>query len=296
MSLAKKLLDIFKLETDESNISSNENKINGSSKVPKYCTDLTWIQDGEKSITKNGLYDLKNFSTHEEETIKHIYNLIKLKYPEEYQSLGLANESYAIKYKPRYILFEIIIVLYSKSDSYIDMFAVALAYESKGAFFRKQAIEYFEKSIKHIKPNIMNEFVSYMPLHVYTMFSKLYEQEHDYANAIYYIKEAKKYADKSNKYFDRKINDLQDKANANLKKRVRRMSKQQKDFEKDVHEATIYFLKNNSLQYMPNKNKEHVEKVKNNHSEIDINKYAIMCNAQLEHDEEMEQYKKYYKE
>jgi hypothetical protein len=72
-----------------------------------------------------------------------------------------------------------------------DLFAVSIAYESKGAFFRKEAIDYFEKSEQYISPRFMREFLSYMPLHVYTMFSKLYEQEHNYQRAIELIKLAK---------------------------------------------------------------------------------------------------------
>lgn len=241
MSMFDELFDIFKLENRE----SQESQIShwNDRHVPKYIADMTWSQDSNQSLTKNGSYDLKNFSKHEIDTIKHVLKIVKQKYPKSYRSLGLANESSIIKYKPRYILYELIILKYGQSDNFIDKFAVALAYESKGAAYRKDAIKYFEESEKHVSPKIMNNFISYMPLCVYTMFAKLYEQEHDFDKAIYYTKIAKNYGDSDNPYFDTHINELSQKKKKVVSKRTRKISAERIEFEKDVTNSAKLFLK-----------------------------------------------------
>ena len=212
--------------------------------MPKYHCDFTWEQDSSQSIvTQDGLYDLKHFSQHEADTIKHVFNVAKNTYPSKYQAIGLANESYQIKYKARYVLFETIILLYGDSEKATDKFAVALAYETKGAFFRKQAIDYFENSEKYITPEFMSNFISYSPLHVYTMFASLYEREHDYEKAIHYTKLAKKYGTPNNSYYDVHINELYEKQARKPKRRKAKMPESQIQFEKDVVEAAKYFLK-----------------------------------------------------
>lgn len=157
MTFFGKLLDKFKLK------STREQEYYNDIHIPKYCTDLNWTQDSNQSITTNGKYDLNIFSRHEANTIYHVLNVVKEKYPIEYQSIGLANESSAIKYKARYVLFEIVILLYEHSKKPIDQFAVAVAYQSKGAHFRKIAIKYFEESIIYLEPEILHDFL-FFPL------------------------------------------------------------------------------------------------------------------------------------
>ena len=188
---------------------------------------------------------MTHFSFHEASIVTRVWNTVQVKYPPEYKSIGLANESYAIKYKPRYILFEMIILAFSQSQNPIDLFAVSLAYSTKGAFYRNKALLYFEKSQKYITPQFMNNFLSYMPLNVYITFSKLYEQEHLYSQAIYYAKLAEKFSDiyTSN---DR-VSQLKEKEKRNPAKRTSHMSTAQIEFEKDVSTAADFFLKNNFL-------------------------------------------------
>lgn len=283
MSFMQKILDVFKLKEPEEN-HWNDNYI------PKYCTDMSWQQDSDLSITKDGRYDLTRFSEHESNTIHHVFDVVKEKYPREYQSIGLANESYPIKYKPRYILFESVILLYADSDNPVDNFAVALAYESKGAYFRKQAIEYYEKSEPYISTEFMRDFVSYMPLHVYTMFAKLYEQEHEYEKAICYTEKARNWSSPGNDYFDRYIDELLEKQRIAAPPRKMNMSERQRKFEENVTAAANYFL-GNSDSLPKEEIKQHQKAVKKT-TEIDVERYAVMCNAYLDHQDEMEQYKK----
>lgn len=211
--------------------------------VPKYCTGLSWVQDTNQSITtENGLYDLNKFSKHEIDTIKYVLNEVEQKYPSKYRALGFANESYPIKYKARYVLFDMIVVLYEQSNEPLDKFAVSLAYASKGWYFRKQAIEYFEQSIEQIGFDVLKDFISYMPLHVCSMFSDLYEQEHDYQKAIFYTKKAKTYGEADNPYFDNRIKTLIEKQAQNLTKRNRKISEKNQKFESDVRNAANHFI------------------------------------------------------
>ena len=115
MIWVEKVLDIFKpssmreLESEHRNLEPTI-----------YIPDMNWEQDTNASITKDGIYDLKNFSKHESDTVKHYYDYVLNHYPIEYQAMGLANEGYGIKYKPRYIIHEIIIQKYQYSEKPYD--------------------------------------------------------------------------------------------------------------------------------------------------------------------------------
>lgn len=283
MSLYNKIINKFKLS------STKQAEYFNAVHAPKYLTDSNWHQDSEKSITTNdGKYDMKRFSKHESDTIRYIMKIVNDKYPIEYQSIGLANESYIIKYKPRYILHEMIILLYEDSESVIDKFSVSLAYASKGAFFRKKAIKYFEESEPYITSEFMNDFISYMPLHVYTMFSKLYEQEHEYQKAIDCTKMAKIYGDPCNPNFDYRIQELREKSEKNSRTRKIKMSDAQKIFEEDVEEAAKHFLYGSSLGIRKSKKYNYPGK-KRIHplDKYELERFAIECNASLELEDEM---------
>ena len=217
--------------------------------TPRYCTGLSWVQDSDQSIvTQDGLYDMNNFSKHEIDTIKYVLDEVEQKYPAKYRALGFANESYPIKYKARYVLFDMIVVLYGQSTEPLDKFAVSLAYASKGWCFRKQAIEYFEQSIEQIGFDVLKDFISYMPIHVCNMFSELYEKEHDYPNAILYTKKAKAYSDINNPYFDSRIQILLEKQAKNSTKRIRKISEKDHKFESDIRNATLNFIKKFNIE------------------------------------------------
>lgn len=280
MKIITKLLDALRLE--------KEDTIRPYSKVPKYITDMNWEQDSNQSIVDScGKYDFTNFSEHEINTIKHVLAVTQKKYPEEYQSLGLANESYPIKYKPRYILHEIIILKYENSLEAIDKFAVALAYSTKGAYYREKALEYFEASIDNVSPEIMSDFVSYMPLHTYSIISSLYEQVRDFQEAIYYTKLQKEYGDPDNSYFDERINKLLDKEKLNPAKRALKMSQKRMELEYSITKAAREFLQTGRL---PSKKESIKIKRPRQMSKDEIERYAVMCNAYMEHQDEMELY------
>lgn len=216
--------------------------------LPKYTADTDWIQNSDQSITTpDGRYDLKHFSKHETETINHTVRVVKEKYPLELRSMGFANESALIKYKPRYILWEMLVQLYKDSTDPIDKFACALAYEAKGAIYREDALQKFEDSINYITPEFMQLFTSYTPLCVYMKFSRLYERNHEYEKAIYYTKQGQKYGEKYNPNFDKRIAELIEKIKRNPKKRKYNPSKGTLEFEKYIENATKHFIKKLNL-------------------------------------------------
>ena len=223
---------------------NSSNKSCARNTLPKYMTDMDWIQNSYESITTpDGRYDLKNFSKHEIETIDYVVGVIKEKYPLELRSMGFANESYSIIYKPRYVLWEMLVQLYRDSTSPIDKFACSLAYEAKGAMFRQRAIQKFEESIKYITPEFMQQFISYSPLCVYMKFSRLYESNHEYEKAIYYTQLGHRYGEKDNPNFDKRINELTEKMERAPKRRKYNPSQKSLDFEKDIENAAKYFIK-----------------------------------------------------
>lgn len=277
----RKLLDLFKLE------STYQLEYKRNAHTPRYIP-TTYEQDSSQSITSDGRYDLTRFSPHESAIVSSVWHTVQQKYPPEYRAMGLANESYIIKYKPRYVLFEILILIYSQSQNPVDLFAVSLAYASKCAFYRNKALFYFEKSEKYITPEFMNNFLSYMPLSVYLTFSQLYEQEHLYPQAIHYAKLAGRYSDTYKSVT--RIQQLKETAKRNPAKRALKMSQEQIQFEKDISAAADFFLKN---KYLPS-DLNHRSKIPSSapyQEPINIEPYATMCNAYLEHQDEMEQYK-----
>ena len=285
MKIISKLIDFFKMDSTR-----EMEAIQKQVEVPRYCTDMSWTQDSEQSIVANGTYDLKNFSKHESDTVKHVYNYVEKNYPKEYQAIGLANESYQIIYKPRYVLHEIIILKYQASSNPVDKFAVALAYATKGAYFRDKSLYYFESCIDDISPEFMSDFVSYMPLHTYSIISELYEQEHNYKQAIYYTNLQKKYGDPDNPFFENRIHMLNEKQNIQRTKRKLKISKKRAEFENDVTNAAKMFLETGELPIQKQANDQASSK-SSSMTKYEVERYAVMCNAHLEHQEEMEQYK-----
>lgn len=200
-------------------------------------------QDTTKSVVdENGRYDLKRFSKQECDIIKSVLSSVEKKYPREFRAMGLANEAYPIVYKARYVLFDIIIVKYENSPNALDKLAVALAYESKGAYFRKEAISYFEASIKEIDKATLNKFLSYIPMSLYMKFSELYEKEHDYKKAISYAKKAMSSRGASKEFCMERISSLEKKLEKPTRTTKRKKPDYYQSFEGDIRRAAIAFV------------------------------------------------------
>lgn len=220
-------------------------------------TGLTGQSLPQRVVDENGRYDLKRFSRYEENTVWEVLRKVDRKYSGKLRSMGLANEAYPITYKPRYVLFDIIIVRHEKSSSPIDKLAVALAYESKGAFFRKEAISYFESAVQTVDISKINGFSSYPPMSVYLKFSELYEKEHDYKKAIFFVKKAMASKGSSKEYCKEQISKLEKKLANPPRTRKSKKPDYYDDFECDVRRASIAFLTGDfsgiELNVRPNK-------------------------------------------
>lgn len=199
-------------------------------------------QKSEESVVKEDhTYDFTRFSRHEAETIQSVLRTVNFKYIPEFTSFGLVNEAYPVIYKSRYVLFDIVIIRYENSNKPIDRLAVALAYESKGAFFRKQAIEYFESSIGKVKKSVLKQFVSYSPSAIYLKFAKVYEREREYEKAIDCFREAMKGKGVNVSYCISQIDEIRKKIEKPPRKRTTKMSERQKKLENDIRSAAISF-------------------------------------------------------
>lgn len=189
-------------------------------------------QDTNQSVVDvHGRYDMTRFSRNEVDTIVSVILAAKRYYPPKYFSLGLVNESFCIVYKARTILHEIIIQLFLPSDDPVDMFAVALAYSTRGAAFRPHAIRFFEKSISQITADFMSMFFHTQPYYVYSLFSSLYEKEHDYGKALYYLRLAQSFNDDPFIDLSKRIALLEEKKLNPPRRRPRKQS--QEDIEHD---------------------------------------------------------------
>lgn len=201
-------------------------------------------QDKSKSIvTDDGLYDMERFSEHEEEVINQAMRAATTKYPAELRSIGLANEAQVVVYKPRYILWEVVIQKYMSSAKPIDKLAVAIAYSEKGAMFRGKAISCFEDAIGQLGNPVDTKVASFSELTVYTKFSKLYEQEREFEKAILCISSAARSCPPETKaYYDNEILRLKEKAAKPTKKRNVKQKPEDIEFEEKVATAAFRFV------------------------------------------------------
>lgn len=214
-------------------------------KVSTYYPD-TYNQDPQKSVVDSEKrYDLKRFSTHEADIIQRVLRTTEGKYHYALKSLGLVNESFSITYKPRYVLFDVVILKYQNSQNMVDRLAVALAYETKGAYFRKQAISYFEESIKYVDKTILDLFRACPAKTVYTKFADIYEKEHQYKKSISHFKKALACKGASKEYLLDRIKQLEKKIANPPKTRRQKKPDYYDAFERDVQRASIAFLTGN---------------------------------------------------
>lgn len=145
--------------------------------------------------TADGRYDMTQFSNHETTVVKTVLkNAWSGKYPNRARGIGLANEASPILYKPRYVLYEIIIQKYAASDNPLDVFAVATAYKTKGASGRKDAIRFYEKWLVSSSSAQRREATMYLfdarePFFSYNL-AELYQGENRLEEALKYATNA----------------------------------------------------------------------------------------------------------
>lgn len=203
----------------------------------------SYSQDKSQSvITADNKYDLKRFSSHESSIIQQVIFTTFSKYPARFQSLGLANESCVIVYKPRYVLFEVAAIMYENSLKPEDVLAAAYAYSQKGAAFRKRAISLYEKSVNYVSFRTLDKFASLYSAIVYSDIASLYEKEHNYESSIYWMEKVMKRGGLNNRYYSEKISYLEKKSTPATRK-AKPISNSQAEFEKNVRAAALHFMR-----------------------------------------------------
>lgn len=212
----------------------------------------SYLQDKSQSIiTADNKYDLKRFSLHESSIIQQVIFTAFSKYPTHFQSLGLANESCVIVYKPRYVLFEIATIMYENSSKAEDILSAAYSYSQKGALFRKNAIALYEKSAGFVSFRTLDKFASLSSSIVYSDIASLYEKEKDYESSIYWMKKVIKRGGLNNRYYANKISELERKSPP-VTRKSKTISNSQAEFEKNVRAAALYFMEKFDLHAQTN--------------------------------------------
>lgn len=206
-------------------------------------------QDPSQSIVdENNKYDLTKFSRHESGIIFKAIDVVRNKYPCNLSALGLVNESYVIVYKPRYVLFEIAVIMYSESIVPEEQLAAAFAYSQKGAMYRKNAISLYEKSINRVSFKTLDMFSSLSSASIFLNLAELYEKEFQYCNSLYWLQKALYRGGLNNSYIKGKMKSIKDKIDRSPRK-TRSPNKNTIDFENSVHNAAIYFMEKAGLKY-----------------------------------------------
>lgn len=163
----------------------------------------------ESILTSDGRYDLNKLSDNELSTILGVIGTVNAKYSQGVRSVGMFNEVYALVYKARNILMQLIVERYGASERVVDIFACACALSQQGAYRRNAAIDLFEQCNRRI-PAAASVMVNCSPLVVYNDFAKLYEQKKEFAKSIEMLRLAKAYAPKGVPYYAKKIAELRE--------------------------------------------------------------------------------------
>lgn len=145
---------------------------------------ISIIASGPDQIVTGGYYDFARFSLQEATRIKNVLDSVKRNYPPEYYTVGLAENSFGVLYKPRSVLNAIVTRLYHDSTIPLDCLSTALAYSTRGAAFRKQSIEHFERAYPYMDSHLLGLFRIISPETIYFTFAKQYEKEHEYQTAF----------------------------------------------------------------------------------------------------------------
>lgn len=205
-------------------------------------------QDSSESITtSDGTYDFTVFSQHEDSVVMNVLTTFVDSYPPQFRGIGLYCEANNIVYKPRYILMQSVICLFSKSENPLSLLAVCLAYASKGASFRTNAIEYWEKAYPNLDETQMRYFTATLPSSLYSKIYKLYEGEHDFENALKYFRLLGKFGNPNSDWFTEHEKELLCKIENPPKRRRREMKQREFDIEEKILRATVYYLGKSKL-------------------------------------------------
>ncbi len=173
------LFDFFKTSTNNKRMIA----FNTNVSPDKYATETH----------PNGKYNFTCITSSENKTIISLLNEAN-KFPLEQCGIALAFFGKATTHKSRYIINQIIIEHAKRFDSPLNTAAKFIALSQKGSFFRKEAIEAFERIPKQLSfPKIPYGDNSYMYSwgELYLIASELYQKEYQYDKAIEAIEKSR---------------------------------------------------------------------------------------------------------
>lgn len=164
-------------------------------------------------VDASGRYDMTRFSKHERDVISQILKVVNSgKYPPGLKAVGLASEASVISYKPRYILYEIIIQVYARSEKPLDLLAVGEAYRSQGAAFYSEALSFLERYVttasasdrRTAEKYLFDSRDPFLSYHIAELLEKLGE----YDRALVYALKAKDVDNGQAPAFVQKVGDI----------------------------------------------------------------------------------------
>lgn len=148
----------------------------------------------EQLLNTKGRYDYEHFAWPEACTIRSVLRLAIENYPFEKRALGLACEASPIVYKPRHILFKIILDEYPEPQKPYDLLAVAIAEYTEGYYWYESARRHFEQFFDTASFDVLNDIPpAYQIRQLYIILSKIYETIGDGPNAVAYYRKATTY-------------------------------------------------------------------------------------------------------
>lgn len=154
----------------------------------------TYAQSDSTVLNADGRYDMTKFTAEEHNTILAVLQRTDEKYPAQYRAVGLAIEARPIMYKAKYVLNDIIVLRHESSAAPLDQLAVGLAYSTKGAYYRPQAIRYLSTALPNIGNKDIHLLSAEFPLwSIYDRLADLCESEAHLEDALRYSKMAERH-------------------------------------------------------------------------------------------------------
>lgn len=165
----------------------------------------------------NGIADFKNVSEEDKEYIEEKLSLVNKRYGNDV-AIGLAYESIASIGLARHI-FDFAIILKTGSSDYInDVAAKAIALSREGVYYRRQAIQAFERFFEIETENFVEDktvnvensiaVTLFSDWFLHSELSMLYEREYEFDKAIDQLRLCIKYSEGRNPADFTRIGDI----------------------------------------------------------------------------------------
>lgn len=156
--------------------------------------------------------ELSEYIGEEISYIEETLQCVNENYEEADSAIGLAYETVLATGIAGHILNQLIYIKFKDSDSPRDIIAVAVALAREGAYYRKSAIEYFERYFDNECEIMFDDWTLHSTLAI------LYENEYEFDKAISQLKLCIKYSNSENPADFTRIGDILIKVDVNKAK------------------------------------------------------------------------------